>query len=226
MTAIRPRVAIVDDERHIRELLEESLQLHGFVTRSASDGQAGLQLVMEWRPDLIVLDVMMPKMDGINLLPLIRKHCECPILMLSAKGDVEDRIAGIERGADDYIAKPFNIAELVVRIRAALRRTHLDEPEFLSYEDLFVDLTRQNVRRGEREIHLSAREYALLVVLLRHPGRVFSRDHLLDRVWADRDVTPANVDTYISYLRAKIDLPNLPPLVQTIRGTGYSLRAR
>jgi len=219
-----PRVVIVDDERQIRELLEASLRQHGFETRAARDGQAGLQLIVDWSPDVVLLDVMLPRIDGLSLLPLIRRHCEAPILMLSAKGDVDERVTGIERGADDYLAKPFDIAELVARMRAALRRPHLQERQYLTLDDLVVDLAEGRVQRGEREISLTAREYALLCVLMRHPGRVFSRDHLLDRVWADRDVSPTNVDTYICYLRAKIDLPGSTPLVHTNRGMGYSAR--
>jgi two-component system response regulator MprA len=219
-----PRVAIVDDERHVRELLEVSLQRHGFETRTAADGQAGLRLIVDWQPDVVLLDVMLPRVDGITLLPLIRRHCEAPILMLSAKGDVQDRVTGIERGADDYLAKPFDIAELVARIRAALRRPHLTVRETLTLDDLVVDVGEGRVYRGEREIALTAREYALLCVLMRHPGRIFSRDHLLDRVWSDREVSAANVDTYVCYLRKKIDLPGLTPLIHTIRRMGYSAR--
>ena len=224
MNPAEPRVVIVDDERHIRELLQVSLRRHGFETRTAIDGQAGLQLIMEWSPDVVLLDVMLPRIDGLALLPLIRRHCEAPILMLSAKGDVGERVIGIERGADDYLAKPFDIGELVARMRAALRRPHLQERQYLALDDLTVDLAEGRACRGEREISLTAREYALLCVLLRHPGRVFSRDHLLDRVWADRDVSATNVDTYICYLRAKVDLPGLTPLIITNRGMGYSAR--
>jgi DNA-binding response OmpR family regulator len=220
----KPRVAIVDDERHVRELLELSLGRNGYETRSAADGQSGLQVIREWRPDAVILDVMMPKLDGLSLLPLIRNVTESPVLMLSALGDVNDRITGLSRGADDYIAKPFEVEELIVRIAAALRRPHLANPQQLSFADLEMEVERRTVRRAQRTIRLTAREFELLYVLLRHPRRIFSREHLLDRVWGDRDVMPGCVDTYVSYLRAKIDAEGLVPLIHTIRGAGYTLR--
>jgi two-component system response regulator MprA len=220
----KPRVAIVDDERHVRELLELSLRHNGYETRSAADGQSGLQVIREWRPDAVILDVMMPKIDGLSLLPMIRNMTESPVLMLSALGDVNDRITGLARGADDYIAKPFEVDELIVRIAAALRRPHLANPQQLTFADLEMEVARRTVRRGQRAIRLTAREFELLYVLLRHPRRIFSREHLLDRVWGDRDVMPGCVDTYVSYLRAKIDAEGLVPLIHTIRGAGYTLR--
>jgi DNA-binding response OmpR family regulator len=220
----RPRVAIVDDERHIRELLELSLNQSGYATRSACDGQSGLQVIREWRPHAVILDVMMPKLDGLTLLPLIRTVTESPVLMLSALGEVSDRIAGLERGADDYLPKPFDTDELLGRLAAALRRPHLSDPQTLSFADLEVNVIDREVRRGERSIRLTAREFELLRVLLRHPRRIFSREHLLDRVWGERDVMPGCVDTYVSYLRAKIDATGEVPLIHTIRGAGYTLR--
>ena len=221
------RVAVVDDERHIRELLEIGLADEGFVVRSAGDGQAGLRLVREWAPDVIVLDVMLPKIDGIALLPRFRELTEVPILMLSAKGEVNDRIAGLTHGADDYVSKPFEMAELVARIESALRRPQMAHPKVVRYEDLSVDLGTRVVRRGERPIELTAREFDLLVVLARNPQRVLTRDQLLDLVWGtEREVGPGAVETYISYLRAKIDAGSQPKLIRTHRGAGYSLGHR
>jgi two-component system response regulator MprA len=220
----KPRVAIVDDERHVRELLELSLGRHGYETRSAADGQSGLQVIREWRPDAVILDVMMPKLDGLSLLPMIRNVTESPVLMLSALGDVNDRVTGLSRGADDYIAKPFDVEELLVRIAAALRRPHLANPQRLAFADLEMEVVARTVRRAQRTVRLTAREFDLLYVLLRHPRRIFSREHLLDRVWGDRDVMPGCVDTYVSYLRAKIDAAGQLPLIHTIRGAGYTLR--
>lgn len=219
------RVLVVDDERHIRELLEIGLSDEGYEVRSAPDGQVGLQMVRDWNPDAIVLDVMLPKIDGIALLPMFRKLTEAPILMLSAKGDVGDKVAGLSRGADDYVAKPFEMAELRARLETALRRPRLAQPQVLRYADLEVNLETRTVTRTGKDISLSAREYDLLVALLRNPHRVFTRDQLLDQVWGtERFVGPGAVETYISYLRAKVDQGFPTRLIQTHRGAGYSLR--
>ncbi len=218
------RIAVIDDERHLRELLELALGESGFEVRTAPDGPAGLALVKEWRPDAIVLDVMLPQINGLDLLPLMRRVTEAPILMLSAKTDTDDRVTGLRRGADDYIAKPFEVSELVARLHSALRRPRLEHPAVVSYADLTID--RREVKRGTTRIDLSAREYALLLTFVRNPERVFTRDQLLDLVWgSDRDVGPGAVETYVSYLRAKIDANFDPKLIRTIRGAGYALRA-
>lgn len=221
-----PRVAVIDDERHLRELLELGLGEDGFEVRSAGDGQAGLTLVREWRPDAIILDVMLPYMSGLELLPMMRRITEAPIIMLSAKADTDDRVTGLLRGADDYIPKPFEMSELVARLHSALRRPRLEAPSIVQYADLTIDLDRRDVKRGEELIELSAREYALLLTFVRNPERVFTRDQLLDLVWgSDRDVGPGAVETYVSYLRAKIDANFEPKLIRTIRGAGYALRS-
>ncbi len=225
MTQATPRVLVVDDERNIRELLEIGLSDEGYEVRSAPDGQVGLAICRDWSPDAIVLDVMLPKIDGIALLPMFRKLTEAPILMLSAKGDVDDKVAGLSSGADDYVAKPFEMTELVARLETALRRPRLAQPQVLRYADLEVNLETRIVTRAGKMIRLSAREYDLLIALLRNPQRVFSRDQLLDHVWgADRFVGPGAVETYISYLRAKIDQGFPQKLIHTHRGAGYSLR--
>jgi DNA-binding response OmpR family regulator len=219
------KVVVIDDERHLRELLELGLGEDGFEVRSAADGRTGLQLVRDWRPDAIVLDVMLPFVDGLELLPMLRRITEAPILMLSAKADTDDRITGLRRGADDYIPKPFEMTELVARLHSALRRPRLEQPSIVAYNDLSIDLDRREVKRGDRRIDLSAREYALLLTFVRNPERVFTRDQLLDLVWGtDRDVGPGAVETYVSYLRAKIDAGFEPKLIRTIRGAGYALR--
>jgi two-component system response regulator MprA len=225
MAQASPRVLVVDDERHIRDLLEIGLGDEGYDVRSAPDGQVGLQAVREWSPDAIVLDVMLPKIDGISLLPLFRKLTEAPIIMLSAKGEVTDKVSGLSSGADDYVAKPFEMSELLARLETALRRPRLAQPQMLRYADLEVNLETRAARRGSKQISLSAREYDLLVALLRSPQRVFSRDQLLDQVWGtERYVGPGAVETYISYLRAKIDHGFGRRLIHTHRGAGYSLR--
>jgi DNA-binding response OmpR family regulator len=219
-----PRVLVVDDERPIREMLELGLQGRGFDVRSVADGQAAIPVVRDWKPELILLDVMMPKIDGLSLLPLLRRLTEAPIVMLSAKGEVEARVAGLDRGADDYVAKPFEMPELVARLRSALRRPRLEHVEVISYADVEVELQTRTVRRAGRILDLSPLEYDLFVTLLRHPRRVFTREQLLDLVWGDEsEVGAGSVERYISYLRAKVDEGAAARLIHTIRGVGYSL---
>lgn len=225
MNGERPRVVVVDDERHIREMLTIGLEREGFSVRAAADGVEALSTVKEWAPDLIVLDVMLPKIDGVALLPMLRRFTEAPIVMLSAKGETHDKIEGLTHGADDYISKPFEIEELVARLQTALRRPKLATPTSLRCGDLTVELDSRTVVRGGKRIDLSAREYDLLTTLLRHPRRVFSRDQLLNLVWGtEREVGPGTVDTYISYVRAKIDNNFESKLIHTVRGVGYTLR--
>ncbi|HEV3140485.1 MAG TPA: response regulator transcription factor, partial [Vicinamibacterales bacterium] len=164
------------------------------------------------------------KVDGFSMIAVLRRLTEAPILMLSAKGEVEDRVRGLERGADDYVAKPFEMPELVARLRSALRRPRLEHVDFITYADVEVELQTRTVRRGGRTLDLSPLEYDLLVKLLRHPRRVFSREQLLDLVWGvDADVGPGSVERYISYVRAKVDEGSSRRLIHTIRGVGYSL---
>ncbi|MHB8147285.1 MAG: response regulator transcription factor [Vulcanimicrobiaceae bacterium] len=220
------RIAVIDDEPRIRELLELTLAHHGFVVRSAADGQAGLALVKEFEPDLIVLDVMMPKIDGIALLPMLRRVTDAPVIILSAKGELEDRVEGLVHGADDFLSKPFEISELLAHIDAKLRRPHLEQRSGLSVDDLSVDLDEHVVRRNGKQLDLSPREYDLLVTLLRRPRRVFTREELLDLVWGNAsEVGPNAVERYISYLRVKVDEGAARQLIHTVRGAGYTLHA-
>jgi DNA-binding response OmpR family regulator len=219
------RVAVVDDERRIREMLELSLSHHGYEVRCAGDGQAALALVRDWEPDAIVLDVMMPKIDGITLLPMLRRITDAPVIMLSAKGEIDDKVVGLSHGADDYLSKPFEMSELLAHLEAKLRRPRLEHPSNLRYADLIVDLETHVVEREGRKLDLSPLEYRLLVTLLRRPKRVFTREELLDLVWGNEaDVTPAAVERYISYLRSKVDDGFDKRLIQTVRGVGYTVR--
>ncbi len=219
------RVLVVDDERRIRELLELSLRHHGYDVQSAPDGQTALTAATQWEPDAIVLDVMLPKIDGISLLPMLRRITDAPVIMLSAKGEVEDKVSGLSHGADDYLSKPFEISELIAHIEAKLRRPHIEHGDVLRYADLIVDLQTHVAQRADTRLDLSPLEFNLLVTLLRRPKRVFTRDELLEMVWGDeRDVTPAAVERYISYLRAKVDDGFEQRLIHTVRGVGYTLR--
>ncbi|HEY0798173.1 MAG TPA: response regulator transcription factor [Candidatus Baltobacteraceae bacterium] len=219
------RVAVIDDEAAIRSLLEMELTDAGFEVRSARDALTGLELIREWEPNVILLDVMMPKVDGISMLPRYRSVTQAPIFILSAKGGTDDKVLGLGSGADQYIAKPFEMPELIARLRSALRRPRIEEPERLTFRDLVMDLPTRTVTRAGRVISLTAREFDLLAAFMHRPRRVFTRDQLISMVWGeDAMVTINAVETYVSYLRSKIDLPFPEQLLQTVRGIGYSLR--
>jgi DNA-binding response OmpR family regulator len=222
----RPRVLIVDDERGLRELLEYGLDQAGFSVRSATEGSAALALLEAWSPDVIVLDVMLPGSDGFTLLPEIRRLTTAPVVMLTARTELSEKIAGSSAGADDYVGKPFDLEELVARLRTLLRRPRIDQRETFSYADLSIDAPSRTVYRGNRRIDLSAREFDLLCVFAEHAEEVLTRSQLLDMVWGiDRDVIPNTVETYVSFLRAKLDSGEPVKLIQTLRGVGYCLRA-
>ncbi len=226
MPETKPRIAVIDDERRIRELLELTLGHHGYAVRSAQDGPTGLELVRTWEPDLIVLDVMMPMISGIELLPMLRRITDAPVVMLSARGEVETKVEGLTQGADDYLSKPFEISELLAHVDAKLRRPHLENRNVLTYDDITVNLDEHTVVRDGKRIELSPLEYDLLVTLLRRPRRVFTRDELLDLVWGnDKEVGQNAVERYISYLRGKVDDGFGKTLIHTVRGAGYTIRA-
>lgn len=220
------RVLVIDDERRIRELLELALRHQGYTVQSAPDGPSGLDAAKAFEPDVVVLDVMMPRIDGIALLPMLRRITDAPVIMLSAKGELENRVEGLAHGADDYLSKPFEISELVAHIEAKLRRPHLDRASALEYDDLSLDLEKRTASRGGSSLDLSRLEFDLLAALLRRPKRVFSREELLDLVWGDeRDVSEGAVERYISYVRAKVDDGFARRLIHTVRGVGYTLRS-
>jgi DNA-binding response OmpR family regulator len=222
----QPRVLVVDDERGLRELLEFGLEQAGFSVRSAADGAEGLRLLEAWSPDVIVLDVGLPERDGFALLPDIRRLTTAPVVMLTARTEMGEKLAGFSAGADDYVGKPFDLEELVARLRTLLRRPRIEERETFTYADLSIDAPSRTVYRGNRRIELSAREFDLLCVFAAHAEQVLTRSELLDLVWGiDRDVVPNTVETYVSFLRAKIDSGEPVKLIQTLRGVGYSLRA-
>ena len=223
--AVRARIAVVDDEPSVRELVEIGLTQEGFDVRTAVDGAGALALIRKWDPEAVVLDLTMPVIDGLSLIPLIRRVSHSPIIVLTARSSVGDRIAGLRAGADDYVSKPFDLAELAERLHTALRRPFLASGEQLRYSDVVLDLATRSVRRSGRSIDLSAREFDLATTLIRRPRRVFTRDELIELVWGlESEVTRNTVDTYIFYLRAKIDVPPARPLIQTVRGVGYTMR--
>jgi len=219
------RVAVVDDDRMIREMLELGLSREGFEVATAADGQAALELVRRFDPEVIILDIMMPKIDGLALLPMLREISHVPIVMLTAKGALEDKVRSLGAGADDYLVKPFIFEELIARIQAKLRRPQLIEEQVLHWHDLSLNTDTREVRRGKDPIELTHREFDLLSVFMREPRRVFSKDHLLELVWGhDFEGGPNIVETYISYLRAKIDRAGEPgSFIRTVRSVGYGL---
>ncbi len=227
MISAKPaRVLVVDDERALRELLEYGLEQAGFSVRSVAEGSAALPLLRAWSPDLIVLDVMLPGTDGLTLLPEIRRLTTAPVVMLTARTEITEKVAGFSAGADDYVGKPFDLEELVARLRTLLRRPRIEQRETFTYADLSIDPAARTVYRGNRRIELSPREFDLLRVFAEHAEDVLTRSQLLDLVWGvDRDVIPNTVETYVSFLRAKLDSGERVKLIQTLRGAGYSLRA-
>ena len=226
METVGARVLVVDDEASIRDLLDYGLGQAGFAVRSAVDGREAIEAIRSWSPEVIILDVMLPETDGFTLLPALRRLTDVPIVMLSAKTETAEKVAGLSRGADDYVSKPFELEELIARLHSALRRPRMELRQTFAYADLSVDLARRSVYRGNRRVELSTREFDLLLTFVRHPEQVFTRSQLLDLVWGvDRDVVPNTVETYVSYLRAKLDSGEPVKLIQTLRGVGYTLRA-
>ena len=221
----KPTVLVIDDEPNMREMLEIGLTQHGFAVTCASDGVQALAQLDREKPDIIVLDVMMPKIDGVSLVPMIRRVTEAPIVMLSARTDTQDKIAALTAGAEDYVAKPFDLGEIAARLRSQLRRPQLAQRDVIRYANIVMDMTTRAVERDAQAVTLTTREFDLLATLLREPGRVFTREQLLDRVWGrDAAVEPNVVETYISYLRSKLDDRGDKPLIRTIRRVGYTAR--
>lgn len=223
--APRPRALVVDDEENISFLVEAALQLEGMDTQCAADGFAALSAVKSFNPHVIVLDVMMPGLDGFEVLRRLRSDGDTtPVVFLTAKDGVDDRVRGLSDGGDDYLVKPFAIAELVARVRLALRHGGVSAHSVLALADLELDEDAHRVTRAGQAVSLSPTEFKLLRYLLLNSGRVLSRTQILEQVWGyDFDGDGAVVETYVSYLRRKVDTVE-PRLLHTIRGVGYSLR--
>ena len=214
-------VLVVDDDGPIRRMLERTLAAEGYAVAVAADGGSALAAVERSVPDALVLDVAMPDLDGLAVCRRLRaKGLALPIILLTARDAVHDRVAGLDAGADDYLVKPFAAEELLARVRALLRRGH-EPAEVLAHDDLVLDLRSRSASRGGRDLGLSAREADLLELLLRNPRRVVSRELALERIWDGRAAASPNVvDRYVSYLRRKL---GEPPLIETVRGAGFVL---
>ncbi len=222
---MKERILIIEDDEGIVRVLRRSLMYEGYSVETALDGETGINLAKEHHPDLVVLDWMLPGMDGLEVCQRLRTAGNVPILMLTAKDTIQDRVQGLDAGADDYMVKPFQLEELQARIRALLRRTQPERIPVLTFADLSLDTsTRQATRKG-RSISLTAKEYDLLELFLRHPRQVLTRETIFDRVWGYDFGGESNVlDVYIRYLRQKMEAEGESRLLFTVRGVGYVLR--
>ncbi|PRY46569.1 response regulator transcription factor [Umezawaea tangerina] len=226
------RILVVDDDRAVRESLRRSLQFNGYQVDTAGDGQQALESVTSARPDAMVLDVMMPRLDGLEVCRRLRSTGDdLPILVLTARDAVSDRVSGLDAGADDYLPKPFALEELLARLRALLRRASNEQEESerarstLKFADLELDPGTRDVRRGERPISLTRTEFALLELFLAHPKQVLTRGRILEDVWGYDFPTSGNaLEVYVGYLRRKTELEGESRLLHTVRGVGYVLR--
>jgi two-component system response regulator MprA len=222
------RILVVDDEPQLRRALERALKLEGYEVGLAADGEEALAAAADQRPDAIVLDVLMPKRDGLEVCRALRERDDrTPVLMLTARDAVSDRVDGLDAGADDYVVKPFALEELLARLRALLRRGDAGPDETLSYGDLSLDPATREVHRGEREVELTKTEFALLEQLLRHPRQVLTRSQIFESVWGyDFGPRSNSLEVYVGYLRRKTEEGGEPRLIQTVRGVGYALREK
>jgi two-component system response regulator MprA len=227
--AASPRVLVVDDDRAVRESLRRSLEFNGYAVSLASDGAEALASIAGQIPDALVIDVMMPRLDGIETTRALRTAGnDLPILVLTARDSVGDRVEGLDAGADDYLTKPFALQELLARLRALLRRVVPQEDatdEVLGFSDLSMDIATREVRRGRRVIELTRTEFTLLEMFLRRPRRVLERSFILEEVWGyDFPTTANSLEVYVGYLRRKTEAEGEPRLIHTVRGVGYVLK--
>jgi two-component system response regulator MprA len=226
------RILVVDDERAVRESLRRALELEGYEIELAGDGVEALTTLAkdETQPDAVILDVLMPGVDGLEVCRRLRATGNrVPVLMLTARDEVESRVSGLDAGADDYVTKPFALEELLARVRALLRRSTNGDgvAEVLGFADLELDLGTREVRRGHRQIELTRTEFALLELFLRNPRQVLTRSIIFERVWGyDFGFASNSLDVYIGYLRRKTEAGGEPRLIHTVRGVGYALRER
>lgn len=226
------KVLIIEDEEHISELVKYNLESAGYQVAAAYDGEEGLKLVSEFKPDLVILDLMLPKLDGISVCNKLRNQKETEeisIIMLTAKSSETDKIIGLEIGADDYITKPFSVRELQARIKTVLRRTKtaptVQETGIIKVDSLEIDLDKHEVRRGDQKYVLTLKEFQLLKMLSENRGKVLTRNFLLDEIWGyDYFGETRTVDVHIRHLRSKIDDENNGNLIETVRGVGYKVR--
>ena len=217
-------ILVVDDDPKIRSVLGRGLRFEGYDVQIAASGQEALQLARDTTFDLVVLDLTMPRMDGLEVCRRLRRGVNVPILMLTARSAVADRIVGLDSGADDYLTKPFDFEELLAHVRALLRRTQPQSGEILTFADLRLNTGTREAERSGRRVDLTTREYELLLLFMRHPRQVLMRDQIMDRVWGDALVESNAIEVHIGRLRDKLEAGDEERLIQTIRGAGYALR--
>ena len=222
---MKERILIIEDDEGIVRVLRRALVYEGYQVETAMDGENGLHLAREHHPDLVILDLMLPGINGIEVCQRLRASGNIPILMLTAKDAVNDRVQGLDAGADDYMTKPFDLDELLARLRALLRRTQLERAPVISFADLVLDTSTRQATRHGRTIALTAKEYDLLELFMRHPRQVLTREMIFDRVWGYDFGGESNVlDVYIRYLRQKLETDEDSRLIHTVRGVGYVMR--
>ena len=222
---VQAQVLVIDDDVNITTSLQRALSYAGFGVTVAGDGVSGLEKALARPPDVVVVDVMMHGLDGLEVARRLRAESGVPILMLSARDLVQDRVRGLECGADDYLVKPFALEELIARLRALLRRGGPSEARVLQFSDMIVDPSAREVRRGDRGVELTAREFDLLTAFIRHPRQVLTRDQLMEFAWGrGYDAESKVLEVYVRYLREKLEAGGEPRLIQTLRGVGYVLR--
>jgi two-component system response regulator MprA len=220
-----PSILVIDDDEKITSFLRRALAYEGYRVETAPEGQTGLAKARDREPDLVILDVMLPGLDGREVARRLRAGGDVPILMLTARDEVADRVAGLDSGADDYLVKPFALEELLARVRALLRRRETDRPDVLRYSDLALDTASREAQRGDRVIDLTTKEYELLALFMRHPRQVLTRDQIMEEVWGlDYDGESNVIEVYVGYLRQKLEAGGQPRLIHTIRHAGYVLR--
>lgn len=219
-------ILVVEDEAKLAQFIELELKYEGYRVTVARDGLEGLAAARESQPDLVILDWMLPGISGLEICRRLRTTGDkVPIILVTAKDEVSDRVAGLDAGADDYVVKPFSVEELLARVRAQLRRNQEEDPDILQFADLSLNRTTREVYRGNRLIELTAKEYDLLEYLLAHPRQVLTRDQILERVWGYDFMGDSNIiEVYVRYLRLKLEANNESRLVQTVRSVGYVLR--
>ncbi len=219
------RILVIEDEQKIADFLRRGLTYEGYHVDVRYDGEAGLKAARDNPPELVILDVMLPGLDGWEVCKRLRAGGNVSILMLTARDAVADRVKGLDAGADDYLTKPFAFEELLARVRALLRRNRVTEETIFRFADLTLNVTTREVMRGSRKIELTTKEFDLLHFFLRHPRQVLTREMIYDRIWGYDFGGESNIlEVYIRYLRTKLETDNAPRLIQTVRGVGYALR--
>lgn len=220
------KILVIEDEHRIAQFLERGLLFEGYRVDVAHDGRTGLAIARDNPPDLVILDWMLPGLDGLDVIKRLRAATNVPVLMLSAKDEIQDRVTGLETGADDYLVKPFSFDELLARLKALFRRSTVSsKPEILRFADLTLDTGTHRATRGERAIDLTAKEYELLELFMRHPRQVLTREMIFDRVWNYDFGGESNIiEVYVRYLRQKTEADGDSRLLHTVRGVGYVLR--